>query len=197
MRNMTLRAVLTNIAVGAIVITGAEALHSPSLIPCFDRTLRNLLSACATLLLVDLAIPPRIGLVGTASLLMALGILGAVAVWLGAYQISPLRFGSGGPPIVGGFRVTRSEREPTMTDLGQVVVIAAHSTVEIKPITLPGASVACRWRSANSGSIDDPANCDVAYQPPAGLTYDVLSLLVRPDCGLPDHVAEIKFSIAP
>jgi hypothetical protein len=144
MRNMTLRAVLTNLAVGGIVFTGAEALHSPSLIPCFDRTLQNLLSACATLLLVDLAIPPRIGQVGTASLLTALGILGAVAVWMGAYQISPLRFGRGGPPIVGGFRVTRSEREPTMTDLGQVVVIAAHSTVEIEPITLAGASVA--WR---------------------------------------------------
>jgi hypothetical protein len=194
---MTLRAVLINLAVGATVFTGAEAPRFPSLIPCFDKTSQNLLLACATLLRVDLAIPPRIGRVRTASFFTGLGILGAVAIWLGAYQISPLGFGRGGPPIVGGFRVTRSERQPIMTDPGQLVVMAADSTVEIEPTTLPGASVACRWRSSNSGSIDDPASCDLAYQPPAGLTYDVLSLLAQPDCGLPDHVAEIKFSIAP
>ncbi len=197
MRNLTAWTILINLLLSALAFLVAEGLHFPSLIPCTAPASQSVIAACAIALLFDLAVVPKIGPINRSWALTAVGACCAIAVWLGFYAISPLRFGRGGSPIVSGFMIARSERQPVVVSLGSAVAIAADSPVEIEPITLAGTNVSCRWRSANGGAIDDPASCDIVYQPPVSVAYDALSVLAQPSCGLPEGVSQLRFSIAP
>ena len=197
MRNTLPRAVLIDVVAGAAVFVGSGALHAPSIIPCFDETFQMVVLAYMALIVMSLTLLSQIGPVSFGWLCASLAAFCAIGLWLGAYHISPSRFGRGGPPIISGFRVTRSERKLVTAEPGREVDIAANSAIETEPISVAGASVSCRWRSTNDGSIDDPAGCDMPYQPPLIPTHDVLRLLAQPECGLPGHVADIKFSVAP
>jgi hypothetical protein len=57
-------------------------------------------------------------------------------------------------------------------------------------------AVRCDWSSANGGALDDPQSCDVVYNPPRA-EYDILKVSIRPGCGLPNSIGQIKISILP
>ena len=197
MCNPRMQVVWIDAAIAVSTFLGAGALRAPSLIPCFEGRLQYVLLVCPLLAMLDIALPPKIDLAGTVRVFLSVGTLGAIAAWFGFYQVTPLRFGGRGAPVMEGFRLTKSQRQPIIVAPGQVVLLAKGSTVAIEPIIQSGVGAACQWRSTNRGSIDDPASCDIAYRPPARLTYDVLNVLALPECGLPKQIGRIKISIAP
>ena len=159
MRNTLPRAVLIDVVAGAAVFVGSGALHAPSIIPCFDETFQMVVLAYMALIVMSLTLLSQIGPVSFGWLCASLAAFCAIGLWLGAYHISPSRFGRGGPPIISGFRVTRSERKLVTAEPGREVDIAANSAIETEPISVAGADpppswarVDRPWRSKLTGS---------------------------------------------
>jgi hypothetical protein len=123
-------------------------------------------------------------------------ILIALAVWLGAYAVSPLGFSTGRTPLLTGFRITRPQRPEAHIAPREVILLAAGAPTAIEPQLLP-VPVECIWSSSNGGVFDDPASCDTDYSPGRGAGFDVLRISVRPACGVPSTVGAIRVSILP
>ena len=130
------------------------------------------------------------------SLLLVYGSLLLLTLWLGSYLTSPLGFSSGRISLLRGFLVTRSHGVALALASGQAISLGYSSIVEIQPDMLPG-QVTCNWSSATGGAFEDPTNCDTAFTPRRGATYDVLKVLIRSACKLPTAIGEIKVAILP
>ncbi|HEY9151528.1 MAG TPA: hypothetical protein VIN60_01480 [Anaerolineales bacterium] len=48
-----------------------------------------------------------------------------------------------------------------------------------------------------SGSLDDSGNCDLVYMPPATSDFDLLKVLIQPECHLPEVQENIKITVLP
>jgi hypothetical protein len=118
-----------------------------------------------------------------------------LAVWLGSYLLSPFGFSDGHSSFLRGFWVTTASRGRSKIASGEIISLSSGSAVGISPILLAGA-VRCDWSSANGGALDDPQSCDIFYIPPPG-DLDILKISVRPGCGLPNSIGQIKVSILP
>lgn len=188
---------LFNAIVAGAFYLGARGLGIANLIPCVYPPYAGAIIGSILTVAIDVALLPRIGVAYLAWCVAALGCLSAAAFWMGSYRWSPIGYGRGGPDLVSAFRVTQSDRPPYMTSPRQVIVAIEGTPIEIEPILLPGLHPPCQWNSDHGGAIDDRSSCDIAYEPPAGSAYDVLRLLVRPACGLPERAAKINVSIAP
>ncbi len=196
-KHLTLIALLADLILAAAFTLFAGALDFPAVVPCMFPPLQRLLIACVALFGLDLAILPRLGTPNLTSLALILSGIALAAYWIGSYGLSPISFGRTGPGTVSGFRITRPDSAPYVAILGEVVVAPSGSPIEIQPVALPDVAISCYWQSAIGGMFDDPESCDVAYQAPAGTAFDVLDLLARPDCGLPERSLRLKVSILP
>ena len=119
-----------------------------------------------------------------------------LALWLGSYSLSPLRFGEGRLALLRGFKLQQPQRPEQLISSYQTVSAAPGSIIEIEPRLLPGP-VDCAWSSSADSVFDDAASCDTAYVVSAVAPYDILRLSVRSACGLPAALGEIKISIMP
>ncbi len=134
---------------------------------------------------------------GAAWMLTIPVIVCLIAAWLGSYQFSPLAYGTSGPPVVSGFRIIRLGIEIYVPATGETLPVPSAEPVGLEPLMLPSLDTTCQWYSENGGAIDDPSSCDMAYEAPRGSSYDVLRLLVRPACALPETSIAVRISIEP
>jgi hypothetical protein len=122
------------------------------------------------------------------------GVLILLAVWLGAYAVSPLGYSTGRIPNLHGFTIIRSGRSSIVLH-DEIVSLKAGAAVGIEPLLLDATSK-CMWISAAGAAMDDPSSCSTVYEPPNG-EHDVLRVRVRSACGLPDAAGRIQISILP
>ncbi len=122
--------------------------------------------------------------------------LALLSLWLGTYSISPLGFSNGRIPFAQGFALTRSMRADLQVASGSTVQLANGSTAAIRPMTLP-VNENCIWQSSNNGKFDDTESCNIAYIPPANSSFDIVKVLIRPSCNLPEAREELKVVVLP
>ncbi len=180
--------------VGALFIAASVLLRS-SILPCTYPLAQSLvLAGCAALILQLLAaakIVPKYRKV-----LVVIDItLVLLTLWLGSYLFSPLGFSDGRIRVLRGFLITTAARGSSNVASGEIIFMGVGSTAAISPVLLAG-NVRCNWLSVNGGALDDPQSCDTFYIPPMR-EYDILKISIRPGCGLPNSIGQIKISILP
>jgi hypothetical protein len=168
----------------------------PMIIPCTDPLAQDLLLALSVSLIIQVIIRHGNFPINSSPVWVALLLIGLSVLWLGSYPFSPLGFSSGRIPVLRGFNVTKFARRPFTLDSGERITVTSHSLTYIKAITQQ-VDESCYWASMEGGEFDDPTSCEVAYRAPGGADHDVLKLLVKPSCKLPDAHGEIRVSILP
>jgi hypothetical protein len=187
---------------GGVAAAGAASYAVKALavglpLPCVDGTAQQAAMGCGVALVLTGLLTFLRPFVDAPRLVLTWLLLTAISLWLGAYRLSPLGFGAGNTPLLQGFRVQRVGRTPILAASRATLSISRGATVEIEPQILPQTQPSCRWISEASAAIDDPLNCDIAYQAPSRVEYDVLRVRVHSDCSLPDAVADLRFSVLP
>ncbi len=188
---------LTQLVIWLSTFLGSGKLQASSLVPCVNPSFAQASFGFAALVLLNAVLLSWLHRPVTAWAGAALLVLCIFSLWMGAYGLSPLSYGRGGIPVLSGFRLTRFGLRSYHAATGAIVVTRAGSPMEIEPILLANAGTDCQWHSDNGGAIDAPSSCDIAYEAPPGVTYDVMHLHVQTDCGLPEISAELRLSIAP
>lgn len=187
---------LVNAALAGALFIAFNALPLPSILPCTHPVAQSLVRALGVMLILHLLAGVRIlskrarltfAVIETALILSAL--------WLGSYPFSPFGFTDGRIPVLSGFTVTTRIKGTFGIMPGEVITLGSGSPAYIKPVTLP-VDTKCDWSSARGGALDATQLCDTVYVPPQA-DYDILRISIRPGCGLPQTVGQIKISILP
>ncbi len=189
---------LINFGLTAILFAGLRIIPISQLFQCTYPAAQSLslaLALAATLVILFWVFTKSF----RASRFLVAGIdagLILLAMWLGTYSISPLGFSSGRISMVQGFVVMRSMRPDLQVASGGIVNLANGSTSEIRAVTLP-VSENCVWNSTNGGTFDSLNSCDIAFIPPANSDLDILRVLIRPSCNLPETSEELRVVVLP
>lgn len=158
----------------------------PAPLPCADKTAQTFALAICGGMGLYLLLGGRSHWLLVGTMTMAL-----LALWLGSsYPMNQLK-----QPVFGGFNVTTQTRGTFRLAPGAVLTLAAGQPTALQPLTAV-ATVRCNWISAQGGAFDDPQSCTTVYSPPHSET-DIIKVSIRPACGLPGVVEQIKISILP
>jgi len=168
----------------------------PLLLPCTHHLALAILIGLGVMLVLNFL---AVGILGKPWLvrswlsLIALVTLGVLALWLGSYQYSPLRFS--GESTLRGFQIIQQGRNDKFISSGAVLVLQSDVPTGLSALaSVPDAR--CLWSSLNGGVWDDPGSCDTVYLAPAA-EFDILTVRVTPGCNLPLERGEIRISILP
>lgn len=188
-------AFLVDILLAGVLFVLFNALPLPPVVPCTHPLAQNFVLALILALVCQLLLGAKIAAWWQKAFSGLSIALLPMALWLGSYPFSPLGFSQGRIPLLNGFLVRTAARGAVHVAPGGVVEMSVNSIAAISPALLPGA-VRCDWLSSNGGALDDSQSCDVSYMAPAA-DYDILKISLRPGCGLPASVAQLKISILP
>jgi hypothetical protein len=191
---LTIAITVYTMLLGVLFVAG-NTLLSSQILPCTYLPAQSLVLAVCVMLILQFLAGAKIFPRYHKPLLIIDLVLLLLAVWLGSYILSPFGFSDRRNSFLGGFWVTTASRGRSEIASGEVISLTAGSAVAISPI-LPAGDVRCDWSSANGGALDDPQSCDMFYVPPMS-DYDILKISVRPGCGLPNSIGQIKVSILP
>jgi hypothetical protein len=178
---------------GILMVIFNAVLHL-NIIPCTAPLAQNLILSILAPLVAQVILIYCSGLFHNRVVLIIPLFILILILWLGAYQFSPLGYSTGSIPILEGFIITRPNRSSINIRSRAIVTISIDSVMEIQPVTSV-ADGTCYWVAANGGGIDDPRNCDIAYQPPQAADVDTLNILFQPGCHLPNAHGDIKISV--
>jgi len=186
---------LAHTMVVGTLFVAIQVVALPAIVPCSYPAGQSFVAAVVIVLILQLLVGrklfPRYNLLllGTDIILILL------AVWLGLYPFSLLGPSGEFKSVIQGFRITTANKGTLEVVSGEIVSLTAGSAIAISPNLLAGEA-RCDWSSANGGALDNPQGCDTYYVPPPS-DYDILKISVRPGCGLPNSIGEIKVSILP
>jgi hypothetical protein len=181
------------LSAGILMVIFNAVLHL-NIIPCMAPFSQNLVLSILGPLVAQVILINRSGLFHNRYVLIIPFFLLLVILWMGAYQFSPIGYSTGRIPILQGFIIARANRPSIIINSRATVAISSDSVMEIQPVTSVAVGT-CYWAAANGGGIDDPRNCDIAYQPPQAADVDTLNILIQPGCHLPNANGEIKISV--
>jgi hypothetical protein len=194
-RLSTIMIIVVNVILVGGLLTVLTVLPLPLFLPCTDPfAQRVVLTGCAVFV-IQVFVGAKIIPQYNRRFLILEAVVILLAAWLGSYPFSPLGFSDGRIPVLRGFSVTTAAGRKSNIVPGEILLLGKGSIAAFKPVMLTG-DVRCNWSSANGGALDDPQSCDVVYSPP-GTEYDILKLSIRPGCGLPNSIGQIKISILP
>src|SRR5258706_1534775 len=188
-------AIFINAILVGVLFMAVSALLPSSILPCTYPLAQSLGLAVSAVLILQLFAGAKISPRPRKALPIIDITLILLSLWLGSYALSPLGFSNGRIPILRGFLVTTASRGGLYIASGDIISLGSSSTAAISPILL-SSDVRCNWSSANGAALDDPQSCDTFYIPPME-EYDLLKVSIRPGCGLPNSIGQIKISILP
>lgn len=186
--------ILTSLALISISYVALNRFLGPGMIPCTEPRAERLALSLGVGLVVQLVFVRWLRPSFIAAVLAGHLVLMLLTLWLGAYAISPLGYSSGQLPNLRGFLIIRANRS-SIIGSAEVISLKRGSAVGIHPQLIDPAS-SCAWISAAGAALDGPFSCDLVYIPP-NAEHDVLRLLIRSSCGLPDSSGRINVSILP
>ncbi len=191
----TMMAIASDLVLMGGIFIVLNALPLPPLLACTDPLTQKIALAGSVMLMLQLSVGVKIVAQFDRRLRALEIVLLLLVVWLGSYPFSPLGFSDGRIPVLRGFSVITPTRREFHILPGEILLLGNGAIAAFKPLMLTG-DVRCNWSSANGGALDDPQSCDVVYNPPDA-EYDILKVSIRPGCGLPHSIEQIRVSILP
>jgi hypothetical protein len=185
---------LTSLILAVLSYAALSRFSESTLLPCMEPRTEILVLSLSVVFFLQIFLAAR--LVPDHYLLFLAGhmVLILLAIWLGAYAISPLGYSTGRIPNLRGFTIIRAGRSSIVRN-NEIVSLKAGSAVGINLLLLDETSQ-CMWISAAGAALDDPSSCDTVYVPPSA-EHDVLRVRLSSACGLPDSNRWIRISILP
>lgn len=162
----------------------------PFSLPCTDALARDAILAFGMIFIIHLLVARRFFPHRVRTLLVFDLALLLVVAWLGLYPVSPLGFAT-----LRGFAVTTTARGRWQVPPGGMVTLASGTAASVEALTLVN-DVRCTWFSTRGGTLDEAQGCATVYIPPQE-DFDVVKVNLKPGCGLPRSVEQLKIGILP